>query len=169
MLLKEKVIRGSNQPYSWCVFWSNELLVQLGALFPNPIPLYVCSQLLELTENYTPEVSEYKVSALNSAAGTSNVSWFHPGVTTLLTNHVAVRFRRERLWTLTTPPNRLSWKYRIPLKVRVIFSSDANNLSHMLKWCLKLIYQDVKDLFCFFKTGMENVSESSAHGMVIIG
>lgn len=42
------------------------------------------------------------------------------------------------------------------------FSSDACNLSHMLKWCLKLIYQDVKDLFCFFKTGMENVSESSA-------
>lgn len=29
------------------------------------------------------------------------------------------------------------------------FSSDAYNLSHILKCCLKLIYQDVKDLGFF--------------------
>jgi len=40
------------------------------------ISLCVCFQLLELTENYTPEVSEYKVSDIISDLG-GNELFFH--------------------------------------------------------------------------------------------
>lgn len=62
----------------------------MQALSFDSISVCLCSQLLELNECYSPEVSDYKVRELNSADAECK--------TGVMTDHcVAAHFRRERL------------------------------------------------------------------------